>query len=140
MDVFSTAERSQIMSSVKSKNTGIEIIVARILRTVTKARSIRNCKKLPGSPDLAIPRYRAAIFVHGCFWHGHKCHKGALPKSNKRFWGKKLLGNRSRDKKAYRALRAMGYKTATIWQCQLRNPTAVETRIRHFLRGQHHVD
>jgi DNA mismatch endonuclease, patch repair protein len=86
-------------------------------------------KDLPGSPDIVLPKYRTAIFVHGCFWHGHGCSRSKLPQSNVEFWKEKIRKNRLRDKKAVAELRKSGWKAITLWQCQIRSLDAALVRI-----------
>jgi len=91
---------------------------------------------LPGKPDLALPKYRAAIFVHGCFWHGHRCRRGArVPKTNTGYWRAKVARNRSRDRRVAAELRARGWRVLAIYECQLRREGAVGKRIEKFLRA-----
>jgi DNA mismatch endonuclease (patch repair protein) len=118
MDTFSAAERSSIMRRVKSRNTKPERIVSRIARTFGY-RQQRNRKDLPGTPDIVLPGKRIAIFVHGCFWHGHPCSAATLPKSNRNYWKLKQTRNMRRDKRSARALRKLNWKVLTLWECQI---------------------
>lgn len=90
-------------------------------------------RDLPGSPDLVLPRRRAVIFVHGCFWHVHSCQRGRVPKSNTSYWTAKRLRNAARDRRALRRLRRDGWRVLTLWECQLKHPERVENRLRAFL-------
>jgi DNA mismatch endonuclease (patch repair protein) len=90
-------------------------------------------KDLPGKPDIVFPGRKKVIFVHGCFWHGHRCRKGRLPKSNERFWQDKIDTNRARDKRHIRALAEAGWKSLVIWQCELKEPLEARKRIVDFL-------
>ena len=106
------------MASIKSKNTKPEMLV----RKQVFAAGFRyrlHARNLPGKPDLVLERYNVVIFVHGCFWHGHKCLNGKLPETNRDFWQEKFARNIKNDKRAARALRAKGWKVVTIWECQL---------------------
>jgi DNA mismatch endonuclease (patch repair protein) len=109
------------MATVKNKNTKPEIQVRKVLFE----RGFRyriNDKRLPGSPDIVLPKYHTVVFVHGCYWHGHKsCTKAIKPSTNKDFWNTKIEKNRTRDKKAQKALKKNGWKVIIIWECQLRN-------------------
>lgn len=109
------------MATVKNKNTKPEIQVRKVLF----ARGFRyriNDKRLPGSPDIVLPKYNTVVFVHGCFWHGHEnCTKAIKPSTNKDFWNTKIEKNRIRDKKVQEALKTSGWKVIVIWECQLRN-------------------
>ena len=103
MDRYSTEKRSSLMSLVKNKNTKPEIL-SRSLLHKSGLRFRLHRKDLPGSPDIVLPKYKTAIFVHGCFWHGHACSKGRRPASNQEFWNEKLDGNMERDKANYVSL------------------------------------
>lgn len=118
VDKISPEMRSANMAAVRNKNTSPELDV----RSQVFAQGFRfrlHTKKLPGSPDLTFPRYGVAVFVHGCFWHGHDCKKGKRPASNQEFWNKKIDINMARDKAAKSALTAQGWKVVTIWSCNL---------------------
>ena len=107
------------MANVKSRNTKPEIVLRRALFS----RGLRyrlHVKRLPGTPDLVFPKYRAVVFVHGCFWHGHDCRLFVVPATNREFWVQKIDGNRSRDEQAIRALRGMGWRVMTVWECAVR--------------------
>lgn len=118
MDTFSAAERSAIMRSVKSRNTKPERIVSRLVKSFGYKQKL-NYKTLPGSPDIVLPGKRVAIFVHGCFWHGHACEAAALPKSNRKYWKSKQIRNMRRDRSCARALRKSKWKVLTLWECQI---------------------
>jgi DNA mismatch endonuclease, patch repair protein len=120
------------MSRVKSRDTTPERAVRSMLHAM--GYRFRLCRKdLPGKPDIVFGPRKKVVFIHGCFWHGHRCRKGRLPKSNDAFWRNKIETNRARDKSSARKLRALGWEVLTIWQCQLRNPLAVRKRIVDFL-------
>ena len=84
---------------------------------------------MPGTPDITLPRHKTVIFVHGCFWHGHACPKGKLPKTRTTFWEKKLSANRDRDTATNRCLESLGYRVIVIWECELKNRSRLEERI-----------
>jgi DNA mismatch endonuclease (patch repair protein) len=132
MDRISKPERSALMAKVRTKNTAPEVLVRRLLHRAG-FRFRCHYRNLPGSPDIILPKYRAIIFVHGCFWHGHKCKRGALPSSNKQFWEKKISRNRARDLKNLRALRRMGYHVTIVWACRLQKPESEMQRLFAFL-------
>jgi len=132
MDRISKPERSALMAKVRSKNTTPEVLVrSRLHRAGFRFRC--HCRNLPGSPDIVLPKYRTVILVHGCFWHGHNCKRGALPSSNKQFWEEKISRNRSRDLKSQRTLRGMGYHVIIVWTCRLQKPEREMQRLFSFL-------
>ena len=95
------------------------------------ARGLRyrkNVKRLPGTPDIVFPKYKTAVFVNGCFWHGHKgCRYSHLPSTNFEYWEKKIADNIERDERKKRELEGLGYRVLIIWQCQLKSNTKIET-------------
>lgn len=112
-----------MMSAVRGKNTQPELTVRSALFEAG-FRYRLHYKKLPGNPDLVLPKYKIAVFVHGCFWHGHTCRKGQQrPSSNEAFWSKKLDGNLERDRRNISALRAVGWKPVVIWGCSIEKDT-----------------
>lgn len=122
------------MASVSGKNTRPEIVVRRIVHRLGY-RFRLHVKDLPGNPDIVLPRHRKVIFVHGCFWHGHRgCRKAARPATNVEFWNKKLDGNVNRDRRFRRKLGTLGWKTMVIWECQTKNLERLEGRLTRFLQ------
>lgn len=127
------------MSGIKGRNTKIEVDLRRALF----ARGFRyriDVRSLPGRPDIVLPRYRAAIFVHGCFWHAHDCSLFRLPASRPDFWKAKLEGNAARDGRAIEALAHLGWRVATVWECATRGREAgavgkVADRLADWIRG-----
>lgn len=120
-DIYDKAKRSEIMAKVHSKDTRPELTVRRLLHKLSFRFTINSSKnlKLPGKPDMVLPKYKLVIFVHGCFWHLHKnCKKARLPKSNKQFWKTKLESNVDRDTKNQALLKEMGWNVVVIWECQ----------------------
>lgn len=129
MDVFSKEKRSSIMACVSSKNTAPERIVRSLLHRMGFRFRI-HCRDLPGSPDIVLPRYRIAIFVHGCFWHQHQgCSASKRPISNSEYWIKKLDGNVQRDLKNMHLLHNLGWRPVVVWECELRNMDKLEDRL-----------
>ena len=123
-DFLTKEERSALMSRVRNRGTTAELHVR---RTVWKAgfRYRLNVRKLPGTPDLVFPRYRTAVFVQGCFWHGHDCPKGQRrPATNRDFWNRKLDGNLIRDTANQAKLSEMGWTVFVIWGCSLEEGSA----------------
>ncbi|WP_418219876.1 very short patch repair endonuclease [Chryseolinea soli] len=109
-----------MMSRVGPKNTAPERILSRLLRK-NKIRYRKHLKSLPGTPDFTLSELRTVIFVHGCFWHGHKnCKYYKLPDTNSVFWKQKVEANRLRDRTKSRVLKKAGWRVVTVWQCQLR--------------------
>lgn len=121
MDKLTKEKRSWNMSRVRSKNTKPELIVRSHLHKMGY-RFRLHVKQLPGNPDVVLPKYRAVIFVHGCFWHGHGyCKGGEIPKTRSLFWRDKICVNVSRDTMAYTQLSLCGWRIAIIWECALKN-------------------
>lgn len=118
-DVVSKQKRSEMMAGIWGKNTKPEIVVRKGLHALGFRFRIHD-RKLPGKPDLVLPKYNAAIFVHGCFWHGHDCHLFKWPQSRTDFWREKILGNRANDEKALDALEKAGWRVLVIWECALK--------------------
>ena len=113
-----------MMSGIRSKNTKIEVCV----RCALHRRGFRfriHVTKLPGRPDLVLPKYRAAIFVNGCFWHRHECHLFVLPKTRTAFWKKKLNDNRERDTRNWNKLIDEHWRILTVWECSMRGTKAL---------------
>ncbi len=121
-DIVDSATRSRMMSGIRGKDTKPEIR----LRKALFARGFRyrlHSRNLPGRPDILLPRYRAAIFVHGCFWHGHDCHLFRLPKTRADFWHRKIEGNRQRDLLVQERLADEGWRALTVWECAMKGRT-----------------
>ena len=121
------------MRAVKGRDTTPELLVRRLLRGI--ARGYRLCRPdLPGKPDVAYIGRKKAIFVHGCFWHGHDCKRGArMPKQNADYWQTKIAGNRARDEKHRAQYAEMGWRVLTIWECETRDEAALAARLRAFV-------
>src|SRR6185369_7685109 len=120
-DVFDAATRSAVMRRVKGRNTTPELVVRKAL-TRLGARYRLHRKDLPGSPDIVMPGRRLAIFVHGCFWHGHDCARGSrVPKANRDYWLGKVGRNKARDARSGQALAEAGWRVETIWECELKD-------------------
>jgi len=121
-----SAQRSQLMSRIRSTNTKPELVVRKLLHSLGLRFRLHR-KDLPGRPDLAFPKYRVALFVHGCFWHQHPdCRLASRPKTRTEYWGPKLASNVARDKRHARALEEMGWRIETIWECETRDATRLE--------------
>jgi DNA mismatch endonuclease (patch repair protein) len=118
VDRVSKEVRSKMMASVTGADTRPELQVRRQLFALGFRYRLHR-RDLPGTPDIVLPRFKLAVFVHGCFWHGHYCRKGRRPKSNVEFWDKKLKGNIFRDRRNQKSLKAMGWHVCVIWECTL---------------------
>ncbi|MGJ0620279.1 MAG: very short patch repair endonuclease [Methylocystis sp.] len=125
--------RSAIMRAVKGRDTAPELAVRAMLRTFAPFYRLHR-KDIPGNPDIAYVGRRLAIFVHGCFWHGHECARGArLPKANADYWRTKIAKNIARDAAHREKLAAQGWRALTIWECELKDKAGVEKKLREFL-------
>ncbi|HYC74353.1 very short patch repair endonuclease [Brevundimonas sp.] len=121
-DVFTPEKRSAVMRRVKGRDTAPELAVRRTLRAAGVGYRLGG-GALPGRPDLIMKGRRTAVFVHGCFWHGHDCARGARqPKANAAYWTAKIDRNRARDAAAQAALEAAGWRVLTIWECEMKSP------------------
>ena len=128
-DTLSQSQRSYCMSSIRGKNTKPEILVRKGLHARGFRFRLHN-KKLPGSPDIVLPKYGVAIMVNGCFWHGHKgCRYATKPKSNVEFWETKIARNRHRDEVTNAHLEALGWHVITVWECELRGKSIVASKL-----------
>ena len=118
-DRLTKEERSELMSHIRSVNTKPEVALRRALwRRGFRYRV--NVKSLPGSPDIVLPKHRTVVFVHGCFWHGHKgCKIYHLPQTNTEFWRAKVARNQERDQEVWRQLEAKGWSVVIVWECEL---------------------
>jgi DNA mismatch endonuclease (patch repair protein) len=132
-DVYPPEKRSAVMRRVKGKDTTPERVVRKALtRLGARYRLHRN--DLPGKPDIVMPGRRLALFVHGCFWHGHDCARGSrVPKQNRDYWVGKVTRNRARDVNSREALAALGWQVETIWECDLKDAAALAARLEALL-------
>ena len=131
-DTRTPDQRRRIMQSVKTENTGPERNVRRLLHRL-RYRYRLHAKGLPGRPDIVFPSRKAAIFVNGCFWHGHGCRKGKPPKSRLEYWGPKLQANRRRDTAKAAELRSLGWRTLTVWQCEVKDAKKLAPKLIKFI-------
>lgn len=118
-DVFTREKRSEVMAAIRAKDTKPEIAVRRALHGMG-LRFRLHVSTLPGRPDIVMKKLMAVVQVKGCFWHGHRCLKGRVPGVNRRYWAGKIAGNRLRDRRNERRLRAMGWSVKTVWECRVR--------------------
>ena len=132
-DTLSPTERSERMSRVRSRDTGPERALRRLLTDLGYRYRLQYAN-VPGRPDVAFPGRRKAIWMHGCFWHRHPgCRNARLPKSRREFWIPKLEGNRRRDLATQLEARRQGWRTLVAWECELRNPERLSRRLVEFL-------
>jgi DNA mismatch endonuclease (patch repair protein) len=126
---MTSPERSAVMRAVKSQDTGPELAVRRLLREFAPGYRLHRAD-LPGKPDIVYGKRKLAIFVHGCFWHGHDCARGArMPKANAEYWRGKIERNRARDARNLEALAALGWRTVVVYECALKEPAALRARL-----------
>lgn len=140
-DIVSSEVRTRMMRAVRQQGTKPELAIRRLLRELGISYRLGN-RSLPGSPDIANRSGGWAIFVNGCFWHGHRnCAKtaggptGRVPITNDAFWRKKLNSNRVRDARKIRELRHRGFRVKIVWECDLRRPGVVKSELIHFIQG-----
>jgi DNA mismatch endonuclease (patch repair protein) len=127
--------RSRIMRAVKDRDTKPEMTVRRMVHGMGYRYRLHR-KDLPGKPDLVFSSRKKVIFVHGCFWHGHNCARGArVPKVNRDYWQEKIRRNKERDKKSRKSLLKDGWNVLEIWECELKNKQAASIKIDSFLNA-----
>ncbi|MGD9664281.1 MAG: very short patch repair endonuclease [Novosphingobium sp.] len=130
-----TELRSRTMRAVKSRNTSPEIALRRLLHGAGYRFRLHR-KDLPGSPDVVLPGRKSVIFMHGCFWHGHDCARGARqPKTNAGYWRAKISRNVERDAANITALHDAGWRVAVVWECELKDQITLVAKLNRFLRG-----
>lgn len=137
-DVHTPEQRSFNMSRIRGRDTKPEMIVRSIVHGLGYRYRL-HCRDLPGRPDLVFQKRRKIIFIHGCFWHMHRCRFGSVvPKTNADFWHNKRCGNKERDKMIIKELRKAGFQVLTIWECQTRKPENVKRVLNRFLKTDCH--
>jgi DNA mismatch endonuclease, patch repair protein len=125
--------RSRIMRAVKGRDTSLEMTIRRLIFALGYRYRLHR-KDLPGTPDLVFSSRRKVLFIHGCFWHGHDCKRGArVPKTNQDYWEKKIARNQARDANNQAALQALGWDVLIIWECQTKDETVLRQRLLEFL-------
>jgi DNA mismatch endonuclease, patch repair protein len=135
-DNLTAEQRSKAMRQVRSKNTSPEIRVRALCRAMGATGYRLHRSDIPGTPDLAFIGKRKAIFVHGCFWHGHDCPAGVkVAKTNSSYWETKLKRNVARDKQALAALQQLGWRTLVLWECDLKRPEIARVQLEAFLKS-----
>lgn len=125
VDVHTPAQRSRNMAAIKGKNTKPELAIRKELHRLGYRFRVHNIS-LPGSPDIVLPKYKAAIQVHGCFWHGHDCHLFNWPSTREEFWRQKITSNQVRDAKSSAECKKRGWKSMVIWECALKGQTRLD--------------
>lgn len=138
VDRLNREARSRLMRAVKGKNTAPERAVRSLLHGL--GYRFRLHPRLPGRPDIVLPRWRAAVFVHGCYWHGHGCPIGQLPRSRLDYWGPKIRQNRERDQRKAAELEALGWRVMAVWQCELKDREALARKLDAFIGGKKTID
>jgi DNA mismatch endonuclease (patch repair protein) len=136
MDIYQKQKRSEIMSKISGKETKPEILVRKHLFS-QGFRYRKNVKDLPGKPDIVLPKYKTIIFIHGCFWHGHTCKRGALPETNFEFWKEKIGKNVERDERNILELKQKGWHVIVIWQCEIKNMELRNNRMEKLYKEIH---
>ena len=127
-DVMTPEQRSRCMAAIKGKNTKPEILVRKFL--FSKGLRYRLNSKLPGKPDIVLPKWKTVVFIDGCFWHGHEgCKYFRLPKTNEDFWRAKIETNVARDSRVTAELESLGWRVIRIWECQLRTKAAQQATL-----------
>lgn len=121
VDRLTPAQRSELMSRIRGRDTRPEMTVRRLLHGMGFRYRLHR-RDIPGTPDIVLPRWKAIVLVHGCFFHGHACPAFRLPSSNREFWERKIGRNRERDLATMKLLRARGWRVMTVWECALRGP------------------
>jgi len=135
VDILTPERRSELMGRIRGKDTGPELRVRRFAHGMGYRFRLHR-RDLPGSPDVVFPSRKAAIFIHGCFWHRHTCGRAYEPKTRPAFWAKKFAGNVARDRQAKRALRKAGWKVLVIWECETTSVDRVAGKLLSFLGGR----
>jgi DNA mismatch endonuclease (patch repair protein) len=138
-DVLTEEQRRLNMSRIRAKDTKPELLIRRGLHALGYRYHL-HWRALIGRPDMVFPRYKTAVFVHGCFWHGHKCHLFKMPATREDFWRKKIVSNAARDENALGTLRALGWRILIVWECALKGKRRlaldeVLRRTEEFLKG-----
>jgi len=121
-DIVSSEKRSQMMAGIKGKNTKPELLIRKALHKLGFRYRLHE-KKLAGKPDIVFPKHKAALFIHGCFWHGHNCHLFKWPSSRADFWRQKIKRNQQVDKTSFDKLVSEGWRIGVIWECSLKGKT-----------------
>lgn len=133
-DIWSREKRSEVMSKIKGHDTKPELAVRSLLHRMGYRFTVHapNNRKLPGRPDIVLPKYNAVIFVHGCFWHRHKnCKIASTPKTRENYWQEKFAANVARDKRNTRKLRHSGWHVLVVWECEVAKEDKLAAKLEH---------
>ena len=139
MDIVSKQTRSRLMSAVRQRDTKPEMVVRRMVHGMGYRYRL-HVAELPGSPDLVFPRLKKVIFVHGCFWHRHRCKKATTPATRTEFWMDKFEKNKKRDRKNVQRLRQMGWQVLVVWECQTKRTDWLREKLSTFLQVEKVAD
>ena len=134
MDTITSAERSALMSRIRSKDTTPELVVRSVLHRLGYRFRLHR-KDLPGCPDIVLPRHGKIVLVHGCFWHGHGCKLGSKPKTNVSYWRAKIRANRARDARNREELVGRGWAVLELWECEIRRYDGIQDRLQEFMQA-----
>jgi DNA mismatch endonuclease, patch repair protein len=135
-DVHTREQRSRNMAAIRSRNTRPEVRVRRALHALGFRFRLHR-KDLPGRPDIVLPKFQTAIFVHGCFWHCHHCKYGSvIPATRAEFWAAKRGGNMARDRRNAAALRELGWRVVVLWECEVRSDEAAVVKVQRLKLGR----
>lgn len=142
-DVHDVETRRRNMAAIRGKDTKPELLIRRLCHA-SGFRFRLHRKDLPGKPDLVFPKYHAAIFVNGCFWHGHDCHLFKVPETRRDFWAEKIAGNRARDEYQLAQLSELGWRVMVVWECAVKGrtrltPTEIARQLSAWLVGDSHL-
>jgi DNA mismatch endonuclease (patch repair protein) len=136
-DVHTQKQRSRNMAAIRGKDTKPEMRVRSALHALGFRFRLHR-KDLPGKPDIVLPKYHLVIFVHGCFWHSHSCKYGRVtPATRPEFWSSKRAGTTERDRKKAEALQTLGWRVATVWECETKDPIGLEKSLKKYLHTEH---
>ncbi|MBX6370464.1 MAG: DNA mismatch endonuclease Vsr [Rhodospirillales bacterium] len=135
MDIISAERRSALMRRVRQRDTDPELVVRRVAHALGYRFRLHR-RDLPGTPDLVFPKYRVALFVHGCFWHRHEgCPRATTPKSRRDYWLPKFAANVERDRRKAAALEAAGWRAVVVWECETADSSALKRRLPGLLHS-----
>lgn len=139
IDIVDSHRRSQLMAGIRSRDTTPELVVRRVAHRMGLRFRLHR-KTLPGSPDLVFPKYRLAVFVHGCFWHQHGgCRYAHIPKTRTEYWTDKFMKNVARDKRNEGMLRLLGWNVLVIWECEVDDDDVIKKKLAPFISLMEHA-